>query len=55
MNQRQEILQAWNRYSATAYRSPQFQKAQAFFQMMQQRPARVWVRGSAMVDFSRQP
>ena len=28
MIQRQEILQSWNAYSATAYRSPQFLKAQ---------------------------
>lgn len=42
MNQRQEIMEAWNRYSATAYRSPQFQKAQAFFEMMNQRPNICW-------------
>jgi hypothetical protein len=35
-------MQAWNRYSATAYRSPQFQKAQAFFEMMNQRPDICW-------------
>jgi len=42
MNQRQEIMQAWNRYSATAYRTPQFQKAQGFFTMMDQRPDICW-------------
>jgi hypothetical protein len=42
MNQRQEIIDAWNRYSKTAYRSPQFQKAQDFFTMMDQRPDICW-------------
>ena len=42
MNERQEIMQAWNKYSATAFRSPQFMKAQAFFQMVNERPDICW-------------
>ena len=42
MMQRKEIMQAWNRRSATAFRSPQFQKAQAFFSMLENRPKVCW-------------
>jgi hypothetical protein len=42
MNQREEIMQAWNRHSATAYPSPQFKKAQAFFEMLNERPEICW-------------
>jgi len=42
MNQRLEILQAWAKYSATAYRSSQFLKAQAFFQLIADRPDICW-------------
>lgn len=42
MNQREEILRAWNRYSATAYHSPQFDKAQAFFQLVSDRQNACW-------------
>lgn len=42
MNQQQEILQSWNRYSATAVRSPQFLKAQQFFQLISDRPDLCW-------------
>jgi len=42
MNQREEILRSWNRYSAAAYRSPQFLKAQAFFNMVNERTDMCW-------------
>jgi hypothetical protein len=42
MLQREEILQSWNRYSATAYRSPQFLKAQQFFDMVRARTDLCW-------------
>jgi hypothetical protein len=42
MNQRREILQAWAKYSATAYPSPQLKKAQAFFQLISDRPDICW-------------
>jgi hypothetical protein len=42
MNQRQEILEAWTKYSATAYRSSQFVKAQGFFQLIEDRTDMCW-------------
>lgn len=42
MNQREEIAKSWNRYSATAYRSPQFLKAQQFFDMVDARTDLCW-------------
>jgi hypothetical protein len=42
MNQRQEILDAWAKYSASAYRSSQFVKAQGFFQLIEDRTDMCW-------------
>ena len=42
MNQREEVLQAWDRYSASAYPSPQLEKARAFFQMVHDRRDLCW-------------
>lgn len=42
MNQRQEILDAWAKYSASAYRSSQLVKAQAFFQLIEDRTDMCW-------------
>jgi hypothetical protein len=42
MNQRAQIMRAWNRRSATAYQSPQLKKAQAFFTMVNERPEVCW-------------
>jgi len=42
MNQRSQVMQAWNRRSATAYQSPQVKKAQAFFTMVNERPEICW-------------
>jgi hypothetical protein len=42
MNQRQEVLNAWQNYSRTAFRSPQFEKAKQFFQLVEQRPDICW-------------
>jgi hypothetical protein len=42
MNQREEIMRSWRQSSAAAYGSPQFQKAQAFFEMVNQRTDMCW-------------
>jgi hypothetical protein len=42
MNQREEVIRAWNKYSKAAYRSPQFEKARAFFEMVEQRQDICW-------------
>lgn len=42
MQQRQEVLEAWKRYSATASPSPQLEKARAFFQLVQDRTDLCW-------------
>jgi hypothetical protein len=42
MNQREEVLRAWARHSKNAYRSPQFEKARAFFEMVGQRTDICW-------------
>jgi hypothetical protein len=42
MNQREEVLQAWDRYSAHAYPSPQLDKARAFFQLVRDRHDLCW-------------
>jgi hypothetical protein len=42
MNERQEILQAWNQRSAVTFRSPQFMKAQAFFQLVNDEQSICW-------------
>jgi len=42
MNERQEILQAWKQRSTNAFRSPQFMKAQAFFQLVNDQQSICW-------------
>jgi hypothetical protein len=42
MNQREEVIRAWKQQSKTAYRSPQFEKARAFFEMVEQRQDICW-------------
>lgn len=42
MNQRQEIAQAWDHYSATAFHSSQFARARQFFHLIEERPEMCW-------------
>jgi len=42
MLQRKEVMDAWKRRKATAYRSPQLQKADAFFAMVNNRTDNCW-------------
>ena len=42
MNQREEVLRAWKERSKTAYRSPHFAKAKAFFEFVEQRQDICW-------------